>query len=165
MRAAPRLLASCGLALIVGTAAPVAAASLGPPSPGIRSSALSATADGVVSGRLLMSPIAITLQLSPSIAKVGQTVKARATITNLGAVTLLNIAVRLRIDPTGIAIGGSAGQAVAALAPGRRATVSWSLCGREPGSYLALVEASVDGVVVVSSARLLQIVLARNASC
>jgi hypothetical protein len=118
--------------------------------------AAQAATEGSVTGRVLISPVAIDLVITPSTAQVGTSVIAAATLRNLGSVALSKISVRLRA-PSGLAIQPSGARSVQGFAPGTSTALSWSVCGRRPGSYLVFAEASYSGTVVDSPARLLTV--------
>jgi uncharacterized membrane protein len=115
-----------------------------------------AASSGTVTGRILISPVAIDLVLQPSTARAGTSITAHVTVTNLGQALLARVAVRLRA-PDGIAIRPSPSRLVRRLSPASSSTLDWSLCGRRPGAYLVFAEAMVDGVAVDSPVRLLTV--------
>jgi hypothetical protein len=72
--------------------------------------------------------------------------------------------VALRLDPMGLAISGANPRDVLRFKAGRTDDVTWSLCGRGPGSYLVLAQATVNGAMAESSARILRVENGRS-SC
>jgi hypothetical protein len=123
----------------------------------------SAATEAEISGRVVISPITVVLDVSPTTVRVGDRVSARATVANIGAQRLGRITVRLRLA-SGILIRGAKAPTIRSLAPTASATVSWSLCGRAPGSYVVFAEATIGSMIVASPARLL-IVRAGSGKC
>jgi hypothetical protein len=121
-------------------------------------------AAGRVTGRVVASPLGVTLQLALESVRVGQLVKAEARITNVGAVTLRGIAVEIRADRAGLAIRTPTVE-VASLKPGRSTTVTWSVCGRVEGSYVLLARVTHDVVQLESEARLLSVTAGGRRAC
>ena len=117
-----------------------------------------------VDGLVRASPISITFILAAAEAQVGQVTKAEARVTNLGAATLHDVAVELRVDQSGLSIRRALVQ-VASIKPGRSTTVSWQVCGVVAGSYVLLVRAIESGESVDSQARLLTVRAGGRRSC
>lgn len=111
---------------------------------------------GTVGGHVLVSPLAISLTISPTTVQVGELATARATVTNLGPAAVGGISVRLRLAP-GLTVRGRQRQFIRRLASGAAGSVSWSLCGRAPGAYLVFAEATLGTLVVDSPTRLLTV--------
>jgi len=108
-------------------------------------------------------PLTVSLALSTHRAKVGESVRAQATATNLEPDPLADVSLTLRSDPSGLSLGGPATQRVSAIAAGGSASATWTVCGVEPGSYVVLVRGtftSATGRLVASesSGELLEIV-------
>jgi alpha-galactosidase-like protein len=123
-----------------------------------------------VGARVGVVPLGVSLALSTHRAKVGDGVRAQATASNLGPDPLADVALTLRGDPSGLALSGAATQVVPALAPGGSASVTWTVCGVEPGSYVLLVRgtfARPTGEVVAaeSSAELLEVLTSQRTTC
>jgi hypothetical protein len=121
--------------------------------------------DGTVTGRVLVASLRLTLDLSSSTVSTGEQLLARSRLTNLGAAGLKGIVVTLRLDPDGLLVKRPASKTLQQLAPGRTATVSWSICGRRPGILIVLAQATVGGVTVESPARVLTIVDGGKRTC
>jgi hypothetical protein len=110
------------------------------------------------------NPLVISLSLSKSTIKVGQTVQAKASVTNLGKVTLTTIDVELRVDPRAARLA-PAHQSIARLKAGQSSMAMWSLCGGTPGTYVVLARATSAGSSVDSPAMLLTITAGSKKSC
>ena len=110
-------------------------------------------------------PLEITLELSSMTAKVGDTVKARATITNAGPTRISNVTAELRVDASAVTVRGSLVVTIARLQPGHATTVSWTLCPTAAGNVLILARAAMDGTSVESDARLLTVAGVRRRGC
>jgi hypothetical protein len=113
--------------------------------------------EDAVTGTVLVASLQLTLELSSSTVATGESVLARARVTNLGGASLRGIVVTLRLDPDGLLVKRPASKKVPQLAPGKTSIVSWSLCGRRPGILVILAQATVGGVTVESPARVLTI--------
>lgn len=107
-----------------------------------------------VMARVAVSPLMLSLELDRSAAIVGESVKARAWVTNAGPHAVRNVAVSLRTDAAAILVRGGR-VTVAHLQPGRSAAIGWILCGLVPGTYVVLAQATLDDVTVESPARIL----------
>jgi uncharacterized membrane protein len=110
-------------------------------------------------------PLEITLELSTVDARVGDAVKARATIRNAGPIRISNVTAELRVDTSAISVRGSLVAAIARLQPGHAAAVSWTLCPTLAGNYLVLARATVDGASAESEARVLTVGEQRRRGC
>ena len=110
-------------------------------------------------------PLEITLELSMLEARVGDAVKARATITNVGTARVANVIAELRVDTSVVAVRGGLTATIARLQPGKSAAVSWTLCPTAAGNVLVLALASVDGASVESDTRLLVVSGQRRRGC
>ena len=126
----------------------------------VASGAVTSAVDGAtaaaVDGRVLISPVAVSLEIAPTNALAGQPVAARAAVSNIGPSTISRVSVRLRVA-SGLVVRGRQPQSIRRLAPGASASVSWSVCGLSPGSYLVFAEATFGSIVVDSPARVLTI--------
>jgi uncharacterized repeat protein (TIGR01451 family) len=111
-----------------------------------------------------VAAFSVQLTLSASTARVGDTVRAEATVTNLGKTRITGLVVELRVDSAGIRLKSSS-STIGKLQPGRAATVSWSLCAGQQGNYLILARATSGGVSVDSTARLLSVSGTRRSGC
>lgn len=110
-------------------------------------------------------PLEISLELSSLDARVGDAVKARATITNAGPTRLSNVTAELHVDTSAVNVRGGLVATISRLQPGRSATISWTLCATATGNFLVLARASVDGASVESEARLLTVEGQRRRGC
>jgi hypothetical protein len=117
------------------------------------SGATRAATEGSVTGRVLVSPIAIDLVIRTGPERGGSSITASADLRNLGPTVVPRITVRLR-TATGLGVRPARDLSVRRLAPGAGASMSWSLCARLPGAYIVFAEATCGGVVVQSPARL-----------
>jgi subtilase family serine protease len=118
-----------------------------------------------ISASVRVVPLEITLDLSTTDARVGDAVKARATITNAGPTRLSNVTAELHVDASAVSVRGSLVTTISRLQPGRAVTVSWTLCPTMTGNVLVLARASVDGASVDSDARLLTVTGQRRGGC
>jgi hypothetical protein len=119
-----------------------------------------------ITASVRVAPIDVALVLSGSSARVGDKIRAQATVTNLGTSQLTGISVELRVDSTGLAIRGSAVTTISRLKSGASVSSTWTLCAVQPGNYLVMAHATAaDGVAVDSAARLLSISGTRHGGC
>jgi hypothetical protein len=88
------------------------------------------------------NPLDVQMAVTPSTAGVGATLKAVATVTNLSALPLVNAVARLRVDAANVAIKGSETIVIGKLAARHRAQVTWQICARRPGGYVAVAQAN-----------------------
>lgn len=110
-------------------------------------------------------PLAISLDLSTSQARVGDSVRARAIVTNLGSARVSNVVVELRVDASAVSVRGGLASTVPRIQAGHAASISWNLCAIRTGNVLILARATLDGVSIESPARLLTISGQRNRGC
>jgi subtilase family serine protease len=115
--------------------------------------------------RVASAVISVRLALSSGTARVGDTVKATATVTNSGTGRATDVAVSLRIDSTGLRIRGADTTTIATLQPGRSRSVAWTVCAVQAGTFVLLVRATVDGVSVESPGVLLTVSGQRRKGC
>ena len=118
-----------------------------------------------ISASVRVVSIAVTLELSTQAARVGDKVRAQATVTNVGTSRVGSLVVSLRADSAGVVIRGSPEIAINRLQPGHSTTVSWNLCPAQSGNYLLLAHASVAGAGVESQTRLLQVSGQKKRAC
>jgi hypothetical protein len=123
-----------------------------------------ASDEASLAGRVQVSPIVVSLGLSATTALTGQTVKAQATASNVGAATIRPIVIELRVDPAGVQASKGPLQ-ISQLKAGKSSTVSWSVCGQVPGSYVVLARATFDGVSIDSGAVLLTVAAGGRKAC
>ena len=109
--------------------------------------------------------INVELTLSSGDARVGDRLRATATVINAGATRLSGIAVELRIDAAGLRVQGSTASTIARLQPGRSASAVWTVCAVQPGNYVLLARGTVNGVSIDSPARLLTVAGERRRGC
>jgi hypothetical protein len=145
-------------------ALPVLAAALVVGAPVLLAADPVAGTDAALEGRVRVSAIIVAFALSADSANVGQSIRAEARITNIGTATLRGIAIDIRADRVGLAIKSPTAE-VLSLKPGRSTTVTWSICGRNEGSYVLLVRATHAGVSIESAARLLSITAGGRKAC
>lgn len=110
-------------------------------------------------------PLEVVLDLSTAQARIGETVRARATVTNAGPTKASAVTVELRLDSTALGVRGSLVGTISRLQPGRIASVTWSLCPTRAGNYLVLARASVGGASIESEARLLTVAGQQKRGC
>lgn len=109
--------------------------------------------------------VAAELSISASSVRVGDTVKATATVANLGTGRASRVSVTLRVDGAGLRIRGSDTVAISQLQPGNPKSVAWSVCALQAGNYVLLARVTVDGVSVDSPAVLLAVTGQRKKAC
>jgi hypothetical protein len=126
--------------------------------------AVSAAGGGSISSQVHAFALLVSLDLSAASATVGQTVQARATVSNVGKTLVKKVTVELRFDPVGLRIG-KATIDIAQIKPGKSAVVSWSVCGRVVGTYVLLARVTLDGTSIDSPARLLTITSGGKKTC
>lgn len=112
-------------------------------------------------------PIEIALELSTLQGRVGEVVRAKATVRNAGPTRASNVTVELRLDATALSVKSSLTASIARLQPGHVASISWNICPTRTGNNLVLARASVDGAAVESPTRLLTVTAAaqRKRAC
>jgi hypothetical protein len=108
--------------------------------PGSSAAAGNGARSGTVPVSIAVAPVAIALGLSPSGAPTGVPVHARATVTNLGSLTLVTIELTLR-TPSGVTIVGAATQELRNLRAGRSTSTTWKLCQSTAGNHVLMVDA------------------------
>lgn len=123
-----------------------------------------AGAAAAVEARVAVSPLVLRLELDTGAAAVGEPVKARARVLNAGAVTVRDVLLSIRVDTAALVVKGGR-VTIAQLPSGRTGTVGWTLCGRAPGVYLVLAQATLDGLTIESPARILTIAAGPRAKC
>ncbi len=118
-----------------------------------------------INAAVRVMPLAISLELSTSEAKVGDAVRARATITNLGPTRVSKVSIEVRVNASGVRVKEPLVASIGQLQPGKSGSVSWSLCAVGPGGYLVLARATLGGASVESEARLLTIAGQSKRAC
>lgn len=121
-------------------------------------------AERAVTARLGVSPLLLQLELDATTVRVGESVKGRVRVSNAGPITVREIAVSVRVDAAALAVKGGRAT-ISQLQPGKTSTVASTLCGRAPGSYLVLAQATLDGVTIESPAVLLTILPGPGKRC
>jgi hypothetical protein len=109
--------------------------------------------------------VSVSLTVSNTSIRVGDTLKASATVSNSGTARAPKVIVALRVDATGLRIKGSDTLTITNLQPGHPKSASWSLCALQPGNYLVLARVTVDGVATDSPAVLLSVTGQRKKAC
>jgi hypothetical protein len=127
----------------------------GPPTPAPTGAPPSPTASpqvdqGIVAGRVTVSPIAIVIELSQRAARAGQPVQVRATLTNVSLQTV-DAVVEIHADPADLDVRPSAPRSVGKLPAGASQSVTWIACGRHPATYTLVAKAWIDTVVLTST--------------
>jgi uncharacterized repeat protein (TIGR01451 family) len=149
MRGSPPGVPSILLAMLVATA-----------------TAASANAESAsIEASVRVIPLEITLELSALEARVGDAVRARATVTNAGPVRVSNVTVELRLDPSALSVKGSLSTVITRLQPGNATSITWTLCPTRAANNLLLARASVGGASVESQTRLLIVTGQRKRGC
>lgn len=109
--------------------------------------------------------VAVELSLSAGTVRVGDTVKATATVVNVGTARASRVLVSLRVDSAGLRVKGTDPVTISGLQPGNDKSASWSVCALQPGNYLLLARVTVDGASVDSPAVLLSVTGQRRKAC
>ncbi|HET7181291.1 MAG TPA: CARDB domain-containing protein [Candidatus Limnocylindrales bacterium] len=109
--------------------------------------------------------VSVRLAISSTSARVGDTVKATATVVNGGTSRIPTVTVSLRADTTGLRIRGADTIVLTSIAPGRPRTAQWTVCAVQPGTFVLLARVSVGGVSVDSPAVLLSVAGQRKKGC
>ena len=144
------------LVLCVGLALFAASASLGGEGPD-------------VTARVTANQLLISLTLDPVSGEEDTTASARADVTNAGTQAMSGVSATLRFDSSGLVLPDAVTFAVGKLAPQQSATITWQICGHEPGLYVLLAQAQgsrTDGYeLVIESEATLLTVSAPSARC
>ena len=128
------------------------------------SPAVGTDGDGAVEATVRASPLLVTFTVASDSIQVGQSVKAEARITNIGATTVSGFTVELRADPAGLSTKSALHQ-VGPLKPGKAATIRWQVCGRSAGSYVVLALVTEEGHPMDGAARMLTVRAGGRKSC
>jgi hypothetical protein len=118
-----------------------------------------------VAGRVSVSPLRVALDLSRSTAAAGSKLLARATVWNDAGVVIRGIRVDLRVDPVGLVIRRPIVRLVKAIDPLSARSVTWSLCGTQPGGYVVLAQVTFGGTTIESRARTVTVGGDRRTRC
>jgi len=115
-----------------------------------------------VAARVLPSPLRVTLTLSPTQIRPGETARAIARVTNVGPERVTTVLLELRGDPAGLRVTGRNPRHFSNLTPDASADAQWLACGRGPATYVLVAQARANlpsGTVIAaeSDARLLAI--------
>jgi hypothetical protein len=106
-----------------------------------------------ITARVTTNQLAVSLAVEPASTDQGKTVRGRATVTNAGAHALTAVSATLRFDPTGLVLTGAPTVTVGTLAAQTSNTVTWQICGGQPGLYVLLAQARAtraDGYELVT---------------
>ncbi|MBI2780295.1 MAG: hypothetical protein HYX55_00675 [Chloroflexi bacterium] len=109
--------------------------------------------------------VSVSLTVSSGSIRIGDTAKAVATVANVGTARATKVLVSLRVDAAGLRVKGSDPVTITRLQPGRSKSVTWSVCGLQPGTYVLLARAIVDGGSVDSPAVLVSVIGQRKKTC
>jgi hypothetical protein len=118
-----------------------------------------------INAAVQVMPLEIRLDLSTAQARIGETVRAKATVTNVGPSKVSAITVELRLDATAVVVRGTLVGTISKLQPGKSASLSWSLCPTRAGNDLILARASLGGASIESEARLLTVAGQQKRGC
>lgn len=113
--------------------------------------------EGSVTATVQISGVVVVLELATNQVTVGQSVKAEAFVTNLGADTVRRVTVELRFDEADLGVRGGTSKSISNLRAGATNSVSWNVCGRVPGAYILLATATVGDISIDSDGRLLTV--------
>ena len=111
-----------------------------------------------VTGRVAVSPVTVALDVTARRGHHDATTQARATITNLGATSIERVVVVLRASPDAVSIRPDREQVIRRLAAASGSTLTWTVCGRSPGSYELTARITIGGATLVSPPRVLIVV-------
>lgn len=109
--------------------------------------------------------VSVSLTVSSGSMRVGDTVKAVATVSNSGTARASKVLVSLRVDAAGLRVKGADPVTINGLQPGHSKSVSWSVCGLQAGNYVLLARVTVDGASVDSPAVVLSVTGQRRKAC
>jgi hypothetical protein len=117
-----------------------------------------AAGGGSVTGTVVVvSPLTVSLAISPPIASVGGSVTASATVFNPGSTPVANVVLTLAADPN-LTIAGSGATQVLGTIPGNStAGASWSLCPLAGGNYVVVARANAGSFEADSPAQVLNV--------
>lgn len=122
-----------------------------------------------VTAQVTANQLLISLSLDPGSGEDDTTVSARADVTNAGSQAMSGVSATLRFDSSGLVLPDAVTFAVGKLAPQESATITWQICGHEPGLYVLLAQAQgsrTDGYeLVIESEATVLTVSARRARC
>jgi hypothetical protein len=96
-----------------------------------------------VDGRVLASPLSVSLALSVVQAEQGQTFSATARVSNAATYAVADVRLTLRTSDGLSALDG-AERVITSLAAGAAAARSFSLCASAPGSYVLVASAAAE---------------------
>jgi uncharacterized membrane protein len=122
-------------------------------------------ASGTIDASVRIAPLEVSLTLSALQARVGDSLRARAVVQNLGSTPVSNVVVELRVDSLGLSVRGSAVVIIPRIQARHSATASWTVCALQEGNFVVLARATGDGASVDSLARVVSIVGRRNRGC
>jgi hypothetical protein len=108
--------------------------------------------------------IELRVDLSAAQARVGDKVKAQATVANVGPLRVSGVVVELRVSP-GLGVKGPGTVTIARIQPDRTAIAPWTVCALDPGNYVVLARATLAGVALDSEARVLTVTPERRKGC
>ena len=109
--------------------------------------------------------VSVSLNVSSGSIRVGDSVKAIATLSNSGTARAGKVVVSLRVDSAGLRVKGTNPASISGLQPGHPKSASWSVCGLQAGNYVLLASVTVDGASVDSPAVLLSVTGQRKKAC
>lgn len=118
-----------------------------------------------ITGTVTVSPLQITLDLSATQASTGTPVRANATVVNVGPVRVIQLVVTLRMNTTGLQVKGDLAQTIARLRSGQSGSITWTICGVLPATYVLMASVSVGGNTIDSEAHLLTITPGKKSKC
>jgi uncharacterized protein (DUF58 family) len=126
---------------------------------------LHADDEASVTGHVDVSPLVVSLSVSPTTSPVGKPVRADVRVTNIGAVRVSNVLVEVRAATDGLRIKSGTPQTLSKLKPGETGSIGYTVCGQKPGNYIVLARATLAGKSVESAARLLTITPGKERGC
>jgi CARDB len=119
-------------------------------------SAAQAGDSGSITGRVLVNPLSVTVDVPPDPVKAGRDFKITARVANAGTTALRNVDVLLVRDPA-IVLRDPARQVLDPLGGGRAGKVTWTACSATPGSYVVLVRATTGPFTAESPGAVIEI--------
>ena len=109
--------------------------------------------------------VSVSLTVSSGSIRVGDSVRAIATVSNTGTGRATKVLVSLRVDSAGLRVKGTNPVTISGLQPGHPKAASWSVCGLQAGNYVLLARVTIDGASVDSPAVLLSVAGQRKKAC
>ena len=116
-----------------------------------------AAGSGSITGTVVaVSPLTVSLTLSPASTSVGGSVSATATVVNTGGAPIADVAVVLIADPN-LTVSGGDTRPLGTI-PGKGSTQAfWPLCALKAGGYVVLARTTAGPLRIDSAAQVLSV--------